>query len=258
MPEVVVKLPRGFRFLNQFSPSQWAQNPSKYRCAEASVAMATEFARPGSHIPEHLMDYLYVKYIGPDDAGDQRGTNEAQLEEMLKWCQVTFVNLQALVDEFSKGDRTPLHAELMAMNNQNVMQIITVADESKLYDAVGKKLHAWNDEGMSHVMTRVGYSTDEGYGLYGEPAAVGFAQPVRIPWQRIIDAGIVHAWGILAEGVPMPPAGFLFQRGTWPAPKPATVTLSQAELEQALSILEAALTAQTNSLNAIKDLLKTR
>src|SRR5690348_12232249 len=117
MPDIMVKLPKGFRFLNQFAPSQWAKHPSLYLCAETVTTMADEFQRPGEHIPEHLVEYLCATYVGPDDVSDTRGTNEAQIDEMFKFCKLATINLQNLVDEFNQGNRAPLHAELMAQNN---------------------------------------------------------------------------------------------------------------------------------------------
>ncbi len=265
---VMVKLPKGFRFLNQFAPSQWAKDPSKMLCVETSITMADEFQRPGDHIPEHLIEVLCSDYVGPDVASNPNGTTLDEARKMFAYCKLTYIDLQSLVDEFNRGNRTPLHAEIMAQNNQNVLQIFTVNDESKLFEAVanpdhdpqnpyvhGKKLHAWDDVGMSHTFVRVGYSKINGFGLYGEPAAVGFAQPVPILWQDIVNAGIIHAWAVLPEGVAPPPADFLFQHGTWPAPKPAQITVDQQEINDALAILKATTNTVAQGIVRIEELL---
>lgn len=266
MPDISVKLPPSFHFLNQFAPSQWATNPSLYRCAEACVAMADGFARPNEHILEHLMDYLYVKFIGPDVATDTRGTQASQIPQMLTFLKIGFVDMQPLVDAYNAGNVTPLHNELMAQNNQDVPQILVIADESQLYEyaqqadgapGLGRKLHAWNDAGMEHCIFRIGYSTDQGYGLYGEPAAVGFEQPVKIPWSCIDKARIIHAFAVMPSGVVAPPSGFLFQQGTWPPPvAPTAATVDLAHITDILNVLKAASNATAQAISEIEAMLK--
>ncbi len=259
---VMVALPKGFRFLNQFASPQWAKL-AKTLCFETSVAMADEFQRPGDQIPEHLIEIL-----ASSASADAAAITLDEAAKILASCKLNFIDLQSLVDEFNRGDRT-LHAEIMAQNSQNVMQLFTINDASELYEAVsnpnsadpqnpyvrGKKLHAWEDAGKSHSFVRLGYSKTGGIGLYGEPAAVGFDQPVPILWQDIVNAGIAHVWAILAEGVALPPAGFLFQSGAWPTPPPPQVTVDVAALNNSLMILKATTNTAAQGIAHIEELL---
>lgn len=261
MTNYVIKMPAGWHYMNQFLPTKYAPNPSKQRCATATTAMATAFARPNEYNEEELEDHFYTKYDGPDIASDPQGTTFANLEKMLQEVRVGYVDLQPLIDMANSGNAGPLHAELQAMNRQNVPQIITVADESQLYDASNpqKKLHSWADQGMSHVIFRIGYSDSEGWGAYYEPAAPGFPQPVHIPWPNINSARVIHALGIMGPGINPPPnygpGGFLYQTGTWPAPEPSKITISEEDADQLVTILRAATETQAKAVARFIEIL---
>ncbi len=243
MTDHLVKLPNVWRYVNQFVSTRWASDPSLMRCGPDSTAMAAEFADPGKWIPEELMDQLYRQWAGPDVASNQQGTTIEQIKGWLSSVGIAFIDMQGLVDEFAKGNRDPLRLELGAMNAQDVPQILTVVDEAPMYEAVwdeaqgqyvrGEKLHPWAHPGQySHVVFRVGYSDDQGYGLYADGAAPGFSiskagdfTPVKILWSDIEAAGVMHCLAIMPHGVSAPPAGFDFRSGTWPEPaKPALDT----------------------------------
>lgn len=246
MTDHLIPLPHTFRYLNQFAPSSWAPNPSKYRCVTASVSMLAEIAYPGRWIPEELEHDLYVKWAGPDVASDTQGVAKQPVLDWLHSVGIGFIDMADLL-----GDHAALKAEIQAQNEQGVPQLITVADESFLKDAVtGVKLHNWADQGLSHAFIRVGFSDNAGYGLYFEPAAPGFAQPVPISWDNSITlAGVITALAIMPAGVPTPPQGFRYTTGTWPAPKPV---FDQAKAELTLS---AALTAAQATEAALANVL---
>ena len=253
MADHIIPLPPSFRYLNQFAPSSWAPNPSKYRCVTASVAMLAEIAYPGRWIPEELEHDLYVKWAGPDVSSDTQGVAKQPVLDWFKSVNIGFIDLADLL-----GNHGELKAEIQAMNEQGVPQLITVDDESKLYDAkTGAKLHNWADQGMSHAFVRAGFRDDEGYGLYFEPAAPGFAQPVPISWDNsIMPAGVITCIAVMPAGVPTPPAGFRYTTGTWPKPKPvfdaAKAESTLAAALQALDAAHVALTNVTNDLAALK------
>lgn len=240
----LIPLPPNFKYLNQFLPSTWAPNPSKFRCVTASVSMLAEIAYPGRWIPEELEHDLYVKWAGPDVATDTQGVAKQPVLDWLHSVGIGFIDLEHLIG----SDMLSLHAEMQAMNDAGVPQLITVADESKLFDAkTGVKLHNWADQGMAHSFVRVGYSTDQGWAYYFEPASPGFTQPVPISWQdSIIPAGIITAIAIFPHGMQEYP----------PKPQPvldvakAEVTLAAALT--ALSAAQAGLSNLANDLAALK------
>ena len=246
MTDHIIPLPSTFRYLNQFAPSQWAPSPSKYRCVSATAAMCAEIAYPGRWIPEELEHDLYVKWVGPDVATDTQGVAKQPVLDWFKSVNIGYIDLAGLL-----SDDTALKAEIQAQNEQGVAQLITVADESKLYDAVtGVKLHNWADTGLSHCFLRVGFSDNQGYGLYYEPAAPGFTQPVPISWDNsIMPAGVITCVAIMPAGVPVPPAGFRYTSGKWPAPKP---TFDAAKAESTLAAAIAALQNLSNDLAILK------
>ena len=242
MTDHIIPLPSSFRYLNQFAPSQWAPSPSKFRCVSATASMCAEIAYAGRWIPEELEHDLYVKWAGPDVATDTIGVAKQPVLDWFKSVGIGFVDMADLL-----GDHAALKAEIQAQNEQGVPQIITVADESKLYDAVtGVKLHNWADTGLSHCFLRVGFSDDLGYGLYYEPAAPGFPQPVPISWDNsIMPAGVITAIAVMPGGVPTPPAGFRYTSGKWPVPKPVFDPMAMH------STIEAAIAALINVSNEL-------
>lgn len=237
MTDHIIPLPSTFQYVNQFAPSQWAPHPSNYRCVTATMAMCAEIAYAGRWNPPQLEDQLYTRFAGPDVPTDQQGLTKAQV---LTWFHEVGIGFIDLADMLS--DDTALKAEIQAQNEQGVAQLITVADESKLYDAVsGVKLHNWADTGLSHCFLRVGFSDDQGYGLYYEPAAPGFTQPVPISWDNsIMPAGVITAVAIMPAGVPVPPAGFRYTSGKWPEPKPMfDATKAESTLAASMAALDA-------------------
>jgi hypothetical protein len=253
MADYIIPLPSGFRYLNQFAPSQWAEHPSLYRCVAAVWAMLMEISYPGKWIPEELMHDLYVLWAGPDVASDTQGIDKAPV---LAWAHkngVGFVDMANLL-----GDTATLLHVIERQNEMGIPQLITVADESFLKDAkTGVKLHNWNDAGMGHAILRAGFSDSDGYGLYFEPAAPGFAQPVPISWaDSIVPAHIVTAVAVMPHTVPQPPADFDWLHNTWPAPKP-TLDVTKAlntigAMQQALDAMKAAMGNLANDVAALK------
>jgi hypothetical protein len=225
--------------------------------------MAAEIAYPGKWIPEELIAELCLRWTGsPDRRANPRGTTR---EEIVAWLQSVNIGHIDMVDLVAVAGQSELHAEIMAQNKntpQGVPQIISVSDESQLYEAVpdangtyvrGPKLHNWPDKGMGHVMLRVGYSDDHAYGFYMEPAAPGFAQPVKILLSDLNAANVITAIAIMPHGMPQPPAGFRFsQHGPWPAPKPvfdvAKAQSTVGGMMQAADALKAAISTLANDL----------
>lgn len=266
MADIHVTLPSNFKYQNQFAPSAWARDPSLLLCGEASTAMAAEIAYPGKWVPEELIAELCQRWTGsPDTRANPRGTTR---EEIVAWLQEQHVGHIDLADLVAIAGQAELHQEIMAQNKNGVPQIVTVADESQLYEAVpdandangaymrGPKLHNWQDKGMGHVMLRVGYSDDHAYGFYMEPAAPGFAQPVKILLSDMNAANVITAIAIMPHGMPQPPAGFRFsQHGPWPAPKPvldiAKVQTTVGGMMQAVDALKAAVSTLAADLAAL-------
>jgi hypothetical protein len=253
MTDHLIPLPAHFTYLNQFAPSQWAPNPSNARCGTASAAMLAEISYPGRWIPAELEHDLYVKMAGPDVPSDTNGIPKKPILDWFQSVGIGHVDMQDLL-----GNHDELKAELQAQNAQGVPQLIEILDMSHLHDAkTGAPLYTWRGggAGIAHWIVRVGYSDNEGYGLYFDPASPGFSQPVPISWQNIVDAGIYSAVFVMPYRVPPvgpPPAGFRYTKGQWPTPVPPKPVFDQAKAELTLS---AALTAAQATEAALANVL---
>lgn len=229
MTDHLIPLPQGFRYINQFAPSAYSKSPSLSRCVTASLSMIMEIVDPGAFVPEQLEHDLYTQWAGPDVPSDQRGI-DVEAHTVVPWLQkqgVPFVDLQHLVD----SDMATLKRVIERMNLMGIPQLIAVRDESKLYDASGHKLHSWADQGLGHAFVRVGFSDSNGYGLYFEPAAAGFHQPVPIPWDKsVAEASVRNVIAILPKAMGQPTADFDWLTQTWPikVPQPDLATLKAA------------------------------
>jgi hypothetical protein len=207
MTDHLIHLPGNFRYVYQFG-----QGKSQYKCVEASLAMAGQIAYPSRYgNPAQLMSQIYTQYVGPDVAGDRNGTTKAQALDWLQSQHIGHIDMQPLIDA---GQLDELKAQIQAQNEAGVPQLISIGDESFLHDArSGHTLHNWVDalNHGSHTMLRVGFSDDQGYGLYMEPAAApNFAEPVAISWQNFLDGKVVGCIAIFPAGMqeypPAPPA----------------------------------------------------
>jgi len=247
MADFMVKLPSNFRYVPQFDGN------SQYKCVESCLAMAGQFAYPDRYAhPALLMSQIYQQYVGPDVVGDRKGTTEAQALDWLHSQNIGVIDMQALLDNPEE-----LHAEIQAQNKQGVVQIISIGDESFLkYAKNGQTLHNWADalNHGSHAMLRVGYSDSEGWAYYMEPAAAqNFAEPVPIEWLDFLNGKIVGCIAIMPPGVPVPPADFSYQHGTWPEPpKPKPVV----DFEKVLSNLAAIAGVGGQLTNLANDIAK--
>src|SRR5258708_37379176 len=167
MTDFMVKLPGNFRYVTQFEAGK-----SQYRCVEASLSMAGQIAYPARYAnPQLLMSQIYSHFVGPDVVGDRNGTTREQAIQWLQSQNIGYIDMQHLIDA---GQIEELHAEISAQNKQDVCQIFSIGDESFLKHAkTGHTLHNWADalNHGSHTMLRVGYSDDQGYAYYEEPAA---------------------------------------------------------------------------------------
>jgi hypothetical protein len=279
MTDHMVNLPGAWHYINQFSSSQWALDPSLMKCGPDATSMAAEFAYPGRWVPEQLMDTLYRAWAGNDVAGNLNGTTIEQIKAWLASVKIGYIDMQPLVDEFARGNKDPLRLELGAMNAQNVPQIITVVDEAPLYEAVpnphynaddatsspyirGAMLHPWAKPGeYSHVMLRVGYSDSDGYGLYADGAAPSFSvdskgnfTPVKILWSDIEAAGVMHCLAIMPPSVDVPPADFDYRTGTWPIPPaPPKPVIDVEALASDLETLKSQMDSERASAQAATD-----
>jgi len=186
-----------------------------------------------------LEDQIYTQYEGPDTDANQSGMSDTQMLDWLTKQGIGHINMASLLNNMGN-----FQAEIQAQNRQSVCQILLVGDESKLvYAANGQKLHNWVDTGLAHIFLRVGYSDDQAYGLYFEPAAgLAFPKPVAIPWANIVEAGIEACIAVMPDHVDLPPAGFSYQTGTWPALQPAPIDRGGliADLQLASSTIDAA------------------
>ena len=248
MTDFMVKLPGNFRYVPQFEAGK-----SQYRCVEASLSMAGQIAYPARYAnPQLLMSQIYSHFVGPDVVGDRNGTTREQAIQWLQSQNIGYIDMQHLIDA---GQIEELHAEISAQNKQDVCQIFSIGDESFLKHAkTGHTLHNWADalNHGSHTMLRVGYSDDQGYAYYEEPAAApNFSEPVPIAWKDFIDGKIVGCIAIMPAGVKAPPAGFSYQNAKWPAPKPPVI--AKDTVDNAVAALLAALKNQEASLTALID-----
>lgn len=207
MTDHLIHLPSNWRYVYQF-----AAGKSQYKCVEASLAMAGEIAYPSRYAnPGELMSQIYEQYVGPDVTGDRNGTTKQQALDWLTSQHIGHIDMQPLIDA---GQLDELKAQIQAQNEAGVPQLISIGDESFLHDAhTGHTLHNWVDSlnHGSHCMLRVGFSDDQGWAYYMEPAAApNFAEPVAISWQNFLDGRVVGCIAIFPAGMqeypPKPPA----------------------------------------------------
>lgn len=249
MTDFMVPLPANWRYVYQFDGN------SQYKCVEASLAMAGQFAYPERYAnPAKLMSQIYTQYVGPDVAGDRNGTTRAQALEWLDSQHIGYIDMEPML-----GNLDELLAEIQAQNEQNVPQMISIGDESFLkYARNGQTLHNWADalNHGSHTFLRVGFSDNEGWAYYMEPAAApSFAEPVPIKWSDIVAGAVVGCIAIMPPGVPVPPAGFRYTTGKWPAPKPVfDAAKAESTLAAAMLALDAAKGALSNLSNDLATL----
>lgn len=258
-------IPRLPKYVNQFQPTNEAPHPSLFRCGPASGAMCLDFAYPNKYDPYLVEHQEYVKLVGPDVASDQNGVTNAIMLKFFADYHVGIVDMQSLVDQgLQHGEYAPLYAEIEAQNRQGIIQFLSVADEGLLLDdATGASLHPGLHYG--HCIVRLGFSDDAGYGLYFDPAApqactdpkTGKNVPVHISWtESMAKAHINSCFAIMPPGVVPPPAGFSFQSGKWPAPKPifdaAKAESTVAAMLQAIAALQSATANLAGDLKALQ------
>lgn len=226
MDIIIPKLPR---YVNQFAGTVYDENPSLFRCGTASGAMCVDFAYPGHYDPYKVEHDAYVKLVGPDTPQDQNGVTDEKMLQFFKDYHVGVVYMRNLVlPGLNAGDYEPLLAEMEAQNRQGVIQFLSVQDESLLIDeATGASLHPGLHYG--HAIVRLGFSDDGGFAYYFDPAAAQAQfdpasksyKPVKISWHdSMVKARVNCVMAIMPPGVEPPPAGFSYQTGKWPAPKP--------------------------------------
>lgn len=257
---IISRLPK---FVNQFASTPEAPRPSLFRCGTASGAICVDFHYPDKYDPYMIEHSEYVKLVGPDTSSDDYGVTNQIMLQFFKDMQVPVIDMQSLVDEgLQHGNYQPLYDEIEAQNKQGLIQFMSVADESLLIDdATGASLHPGLHYG--HCIVRLGFSTDMGYGLYYDPAnaqactdpRTGKNVPVRISWSNsILKARPNFCMGILPPNVPVPPAQFSFQHGTWPTPaKPAP---DLTKLVNNLDSMSATLAQMQNFMNNLSTELK--
>ncbi len=253
-----ITVPDSFAFVNQYASNKFAKKPSKSRCVTASVAMTMEIVAPNRWNPEQLEDELYVQWAGPDVASDTQGID---ISKVLPWFQqqgIPFVDLTPLLST----DDTQLRHTMERMNLMGIPQILTVEDESKLCDIAGHKLHNWADQGEGHAFVRVGFSDSDGGGLYYEPAAPGFEQPVRISWANsIVPAKLHNVFAVIPVAFGQPPVDFDWLTQEWPRkveqPDLATVhTALQTALASMDAVNQHTLTTQTALAQVMAEMAK--
>lgn len=259
---LISRLPK---YVNQFAPTSEAPRPSLFRCGPAAGAICLDFNQPNKYDPYLIEHQEYTKLVGPDTTADQNGVTNAIMLQFFKDMDVPVIDMQSLVDHgLNTGDYEPLYKEIEAQNYQGIIQFMSVANESLLIDdATGASLHPGLSYG--HCIVRLGFSDDQGYGLYYDPAApqactdpkTGKNEPVRISWSHsILQAKPNSCFAIMPPGVPTPPAGFSFQNTKWPAPKP-TIDLVKAvanldSMSQAAAAMQSALNSLSADLKALQ------
>jgi hypothetical protein len=260
MDILISRLPK---YVSQFAPTSEAPHPSLFRCGPAAGAMCLDFAYPNKYDPYLIEHQEYVKLVGPDVASDQQGVTNAIMLKFFADYHIGVVDMQHLVDQgLQHGNYGPLYAEIEAQNRQGIIQFLSVADESLLIDdATGASLHPGLHYG--HCIVRLGFSDDAGYGLYYDPAApaqctdpkTGKNVPVHISWSdSMAKAHINSCFAIMPPGVSVPPAGFSFQSGKWPAPKP---TVDVDKILSTVGAMQQAIAAMASATQNLAADLKT-
>lgn len=261
-----ILIPRLPKYVNQFLGTVYDESPSLFRCGTAAGASCVDFAYPDRYDPYKVEHDEYVKLVGPDTPQDTNGVTDEKMMQFFADFHVGIIYMKDLVEQgLQSGDYSALHAEISAQNRNNpfVIQFMSVADESLLIDATtGASLHPGLHYG--HCIVRLGFSTDQGYGFYWDPAAPQACtdpvnktyRPVKISWQSMMSARINSCFAIMPPDVEPPPANFSFQHGTWPVPKPVfDIAATESTLSAAAHALQSALAAVmsvSHDLDALK------
>jgi hypothetical protein len=221
MADHMIHLPEHFSYTYQFQNGR-----SQYTCVAACLSAIAQISYPGRwQSPIALMHDIYTTYAGQDIPSNEQGMTHDEAMNWLHSVTIGAIDMNHLI-----SNKALLRAELDAQNKQNVCQLITIADESKLRYArsLSERLHNWADKGLSHAILRVGYSDSSGVAYFEEPAAgLAFPHPLPILWSDIEAAGIQTCLATMPHSVSVPPVDFSFQKGVWPAPK-LVVDVNQA------------------------------
>jgi hypothetical protein len=166
------------------------------RAAIATLALATSFAAPGSGLPDVIERDLLSRFAGAATI------NETDMLSYLDAAKATCHDLAEMVANFGSNPEA-LHTALQQQNDAGGIVLLKIASSAALTDAVsGAALHPTTAPGSSTWLIRSGYSDEPPYGYYYDLLASNFAQPIRILWPTIANAGITAA---LALDGPKPP-----------------------------------------------------
>ena len=240
----IVPLPEHFRYLHQYPGGRASSGPAPDRSWSAALAMLLQINAPGRWIPEEVEARLYehiAAAVHPWAA-------------VISWLQeqsVAYVELPSEETMNSDG----LRQILQHQNRLGIPQLVVVSESNALHTIDGRLVHSWINQqhpGSHHALVRIGYSEGDGAGLYFDPGAPAFDQPVPLSWQdSILPAGMVACLAIMPAGVAQPPADWDWLNRDWPekVPQPnlaaiqQTIADAQAELEQHEATVKAKLAA---------------
>ena len=164
------------------------------RAAIATLALAGSFASPGNPPLADLEHDLLARFAH---------ATSIDAEAVLAWLQdakATYHDMSDLVAQFGTNP-VALHTALQQQNDAGGVVLLSVGNAGALTDAVsGAALHP-GSTGSAWIL-RSGYSDEPPYGYYYDLGSPSAEQPVKILWQTVASAGIMHA---IALEPPTPP-----------------------------------------------------
>lgn len=236
---------------------------SNFRHIAASLANIAQIACPGKYAnPQSQVSRIYEDYTGQADLpGNTIGLTKEQALAYLTSQGIAYI------DETPRfNDINALKHEMQAQNLAGVLQLLVLADETKLRHAGnGLPLHNWAptaSPGASCSLIRDGYSdsTTRAYYIDAE-LSPAFTQPVPIEWECIEAAGLLACIAILPGVKQAPPADFSYYAGVdvegkmlppnqWPIPEAPKPVINIDEIMSTLDASNQAMEAATQAIAA--------
>jgi hypothetical protein len=241
-----ISLPNNFAPVLAIEPGR-----SRTRHVAAALANIQEIIQPGSSANyQSLVSQIYEEATKePDIPANTIGMSKADVLAYLDNRGIAYIDMSS-----AYANIIDLKREMQAQNLAGVMQLLILADESKLsYGTTGVPLHNWSAQAPatgSASMLRIGYSDDVATADYlDSDLPPNFTQPVPVSFDSIEAAGLLGVIAILPAGVTAPPADFRYFTGTtgpdgtgtllppnqWPVPEPPQPVI---DLTQAQAILQ--------------------
>ncbi len=259
MADHLVTLPEHFQSVQSREPGC-----SRLRYMAAALANIVQIASPGKYVnPQAQVSRIYEDYTGQADV--PANTSNLSKEQVLAYLTSQGI---AYIDEAPRlSDINALKHEMQAQNLRDVVQLLVLADETKLRHATtGQPLHNWaptTSPGAACALIRVGYSDSVANAYYLDAElSPAFTQPVPIEWSCIESAGLIACISVLLGVKQAPPADFSYFAGVdvenqmlppnqWPIPVPPKLEVDVDKISNTVIASRQALQTMRQTVDAL-------